>query len=310
MTDDQDAAVASCDQTQASVGFLPVVRHSVVIPAYNAANYLEQCLDSVFPQLGPEDEVIVVDDGSTDNTWTYLNQIGDPRLRCLQNPQNLGIAATRNRALSVAKGDYLHFLDHDDLWPANRMEVVRDLINQQLNGCSVSNDARAQGLAMGDGALPISALPALISGWVMHFYCDSLPELSRKDFSLPAPQSAALPGSVVIRRDVQQQIGLLDTTLTSGEFVDFLASAMALKLPWIKTHHVLFHRRIHGNNHTLHDGQSAQSYLSVIRRHLERQRRQPNDLNCDQACGSFEGQPHGLTADSTAAHPWSSEEGV
>jgi glycosyltransferase involved in cell wall biosynthesis len=227
------------------------MKHSVVIPAFNAAAYLADCLHSVLPQLGAHDQVIIVDDGSNDNTWSIIDQWLDKRIVGLRQPSNTGIAAARNRGLTQVTGDYIHFLDHDDLWPTNRMAYLKSLLTD---------------------ALVKDIKPDIISGWVAHFYCPSLAPLERAKRLLPEPQAASLPGSVVISRDTLGQLGTFDTGLTSGEFVDFLAKAQTQSLQWFKVQEVMFYRRIHAHNHTLKDDQMTAAYLSVIRRHLARVR--------------------------------------
>lgn len=94
---------------------------SVVIPAYNAGATLEATLQSLAVQLGPAFEVIVVDDGSTDDTWERLQQ-SDPPVRAIRQ-SNTGLAGARNRGLAEARGDYIALLDADDLCEPERLAV-------------------------------------------------------------------------------------------------------------------------------------------------------------------------------------------
>src|SRR5438874_2268449 len=87
---------------------------SVIIPAYNRATLIGQTLDSVFAQNRNDMEVIVVDDGSTDGTLDIVARYGD-RVRILQQ-SNKGPGAARNAGLRAATGDYVAFLDSDDVW--------------------------------------------------------------------------------------------------------------------------------------------------------------------------------------------------
>lgn len=96
---------------------------SVVIPAYNAAAFLRQTLDSVLTQTYHYLEVIVVDDGSTDDTARILDEYRG-RLRVLQQ-RNAGQAAARNHGAQRAGGDLLAFLDSDDLW--DREKIARQV---------------------------------------------------------------------------------------------------------------------------------------------------------------------------------------
>jgi len=226
------------------------MKHSVIMAAYNAAAYINQSVGSVLSQLGVSDEIIVVDDGSIDATVEMVMQMGDQRIKLLRQENNAGIAAARNRGLEVFSGDYVHFLDHDDLWSAGRLAVLAECLDPPQP--------------------PQPPRPDIVSGWVEHFYCESLSADQRAQYYLPPTQAASLPASVVIRREIVQQTGLFDVSLSSGEFVDYLSRAMALSVGWIKLDQVLFLRRIHGNNHTLTDQGSQSAYLSVIRRHMQR----------------------------------------
>lgn len=99
---------------------------SVIVPTYNRASAIGAAIDSVLSQVPPPDEVIVVDDGSTDDTWTVLAGYGE-RIRAIRR-ENGGAAAARNTGLAVATGDWVAFLDSDDLWLPGRLAVLhRDL---------------------------------------------------------------------------------------------------------------------------------------------------------------------------------------
>ena len=99
---------------------------SVIIPTYNRVSYLRQTLESVWRQTFTDYEVIVVDDGSTDDTTAYLSIISE-RLSTISQ-QNSGPGASRNKGAEHAQGDYLAFLDSDDLWFPWTLETVAELI--------------------------------------------------------------------------------------------------------------------------------------------------------------------------------------
>lgn len=94
---------------------------SVVISTRNRVNYLKEALDSIFGQTVQDFEVIVVDDGSTDETWEYLNSISDPRLVPLRQ-EGRGLAAARNLATHHARADWIVIHDDDDLMLPDRIE--------------------------------------------------------------------------------------------------------------------------------------------------------------------------------------------
>ena len=97
---------------------------TVVIPAYNCADYIEETLNSVLKQTFADFEVIVVDDASTDNSLQLLHQLAlaDSRLRILSLATNSGQAVCRNRAVTEARGRYIAFLDADDVWLPQKLE--------------------------------------------------------------------------------------------------------------------------------------------------------------------------------------------
>jgi len=96
---------------------------SVIIPAYNAARFIRRTLVSVLAQTHPDLDVIVVDDGSVDETVSIVEAIArdDPRVRLFRQ-KNSGVSAARNAALSVARGAYIAPLDADDLWHPAKLE--------------------------------------------------------------------------------------------------------------------------------------------------------------------------------------------
>lgn len=96
---------------------------SVVIPAYNRSHLLKDTVCAVLSQTEPDLEVIVVDDGSIDDTADVVESINDKRVIYFYKT-NGGPASARNLGLSKAKGEYVAFLDHDDKWPHNYLEVM------------------------------------------------------------------------------------------------------------------------------------------------------------------------------------------
>ncbi|MEW6582696.1 MAG: glycosyltransferase family 2 protein [Actinomycetota bacterium] len=98
-------------------------RISAVIPTYNRAALVVRAVRSVLAQTRPPDEVIVVDDGSTDDTAARLAGLGDDRVRVVSQT-NAGAAAARNRGVAEATGDWVAFLDSDDLWVPGHLEAL------------------------------------------------------------------------------------------------------------------------------------------------------------------------------------------
>jgi glycosyltransferase involved in cell wall biosynthesis len=94
---------------------------SVVIPTYNHGAYVLRCVDSVFAQTFTDYETIVVNDGSTDQTSDLLRPLSQARRIRYYEQSNQGMAATRNRGLAEAGGEFIALLDDDDVWPPDKL---------------------------------------------------------------------------------------------------------------------------------------------------------------------------------------------
>lgn len=94
---------------------------SIVLPTYNRAHVLAEALESVFAQTYPDFELIVVDDGSTDETRTVISRFRDARLRYLQSLINTGCSRAMNRGMDESRGELISFLDSDDLWHRDKL---------------------------------------------------------------------------------------------------------------------------------------------------------------------------------------------
>lgn len=115
-------------------------RVSVVIPAFNAERYLEDCLASVLRQTGDfELDVVVVDDGSSDGTAAIARR--QAGVRCLTQA-NRGPSAARNAGIAATTGDLVAFLDADDLWPEGKLATQMRLLQQHQNLALVFGDCR------------------------------------------------------------------------------------------------------------------------------------------------------------------------
>lgn len=105
-----------------------IPRVSVIVCTYNVCNYICKCLDSVFQQTLPSNqfEVVIVDDASEDNTVDAINEYAKKRnnIKIVQNKENIGPGPSRNKAIEVARGEYLYFLDGDDYIDPITLEVM------------------------------------------------------------------------------------------------------------------------------------------------------------------------------------------
>lgn len=105
------------------------LKFSVVIPLYNKANHILEAVQSILSQSVPVDEVIVVNDGSTDNGAQILSDANLPKVRLI-NQENQGVSVARNRGIWEADNDYIAFLDADDLWLPFFLEEMQHLIEK------------------------------------------------------------------------------------------------------------------------------------------------------------------------------------
>jgi len=111
---------------------------SAVIPAYNAEQFIRRTIDSVLAQTYTDYEIIVIDDGSTDNTAEVVKSYGS-KVRYFYQ-QNSGDGAARNAGIYAAKGEWVAFLDHDDEWLPDKLKIQMELLsrNPQLRWCAAN----------------------------------------------------------------------------------------------------------------------------------------------------------------------------
>ena len=106
---------------------------SIIIPAYNAAPYIEETIQSIYKQTYQSWEVIIINDGSTDNTAGIIKSFKDPRIQCITQ-KNAGVAAARNKGLHFAKGEFIVFFDADDLMTP---EFLSERVNALKNDLTI-----------------------------------------------------------------------------------------------------------------------------------------------------------------------------
>jgi glycosyltransferase involved in cell wall biosynthesis len=181
---------------------------SVIIPAYNSSLYIQQSIESVFNQTHPHTEVVVVDDGSSDNTRELVAKlILSPRLKYLYQ-ENRGPAAARNAGIRSSTGTFIAFLDADDFWLPDKLEKQLMLFQNKKVGLVYSDYE----CFTGDGeSIPLVelAVEANLGKYFRrgHIY----PSLLHFNY---IPTS-----SVVVRRDVLDETGLFLETIGDGRFL-------------------------------------------------------------------------------------------
>lgn len=110
---------------------------SVCIATYNGERFIREQIDSILRQLSSDDEIIVSDDGSTDNTISIINSIDDKRIRVIEGPRKQSPTSNFECALKASKGDFIFMSDQDDVWKPNKVKICMEWL--QRYDCVVSD---------------------------------------------------------------------------------------------------------------------------------------------------------------------------
>ncbi len=224
---------------------MPLV--SVVIPTYNYGRYLPEAIDSVLGQTLADREIIVIDDGSTDDTGEIVRGYGDRVIYLTQ--ENTGLATTRNRGCAVARGEYLAFLDADDVWLLDKLEV-------QVRALERNPDA------------------GMVCGSMNRIDVDGRPLPGPKP-SIPPGETTlemlergtALPSTWIVRRSCFEGIGGFDESLTAMEDYEF-ALRVAMHSRVICLPEILVNYRVHSDSLSNHTEMMVLGYLQVFEKLL------------------------------------------
>ncbi len=214
---------------------------SVVIPVFNAERFVAEAIESVLGQEGAEVEVVVVDDGSTDGSVAVAERFGDA-VRVVRG-EHAGIGAARNRGVEGARGEYVAFLDADDLWARGKL-------------------ARQLGVLMGADA------PELVFGMMQQFRGEPGGERVRDGEPLPG----YFAGAMLTRLETFRRVGPFTTEWRVGEFVDWNARAQDLGLRSAMLEQVVLWRRLHDSNTARMSAGGQQDFVGVVRAALQRRR--------------------------------------
>lgn len=193
---------------------------SAIIPVYNGARFLAEAMQSVLDQTLPPDELIVVDDGSTDGTAAIVAGLADasPLPIRYTYQANLGVSAARNHGVQLAQGELISFLDADDRWDRDKLSTQARLLREH-------------------------ASTRLVWGYIQEFKTED-----RQQVALDRPHPGPHVGAVLMQRTVFEQVGGYNEQMWHGEDLDWFLRARELRIPAI-THGetVLWYRR-HADN--------------------------------------------------------------
>lgn len=196
---------------------------SVVIPVRNGVRYLGEAIESVLAQERVRVEVIVVDNGSSDGSRALAESFGAP-VRVIEETRP-GAAHARNAGVRVASGEYLAFLDADDVWTPGKLE-------RQLAELEAKQDLD------------------MVYAFGENFLSPELTETERQEVSyLAGPGPFIIPSTMLARRESFVRVGELPD-LREGEFIAWYGLALSIGLRSEVIPEVLFRRRVHLSNGT------------------------------------------------------------
>ena len=112
---------------------------TVLMPVYNAERFLAEAIESVLQQTFTQFEFLIIDDGSTDSSPEIVRSYSDPRIRFLQNEQNLGITATLNKGIELAQADLIARMDADDICYPDRLQKQMEFVAAHPDGALFTN---------------------------------------------------------------------------------------------------------------------------------------------------------------------------
>jgi glycosyltransferase involved in cell wall biosynthesis len=222
-------------------------RVSVVIPVHDGERYVAAAIDSALGQTRPPEEVIVVDDGSADRTPEVLGRYGD-RLTVVRQ-ENRGVSSAVNRGLRAASGDYVAFLDGDDIWLPEKLAVQLEVFDRESE---------------------VDAVFGLVRQFLSE---DADPSLARTVAIPSTPQAGILKTAMLIKREALDRVGGFDETRFNSDFTDWylraLEQGLASRIPQV----VVARRRIHGENLGIrHQDRQWFETLEVLKASLDRRR--------------------------------------
>lgn len=209
---------------------LPRASLSVIVPSYNSARFIAEALDSILAQSLQPEQIIVVDDGSTDGTADVVRRYQDPRIQYIRK-QHGGVASARNAGLDAAHGEYIAFLDADDRWRPIFLETMHSyLAEDPTAGCVFSNFVRFQhpsGELLGDQFqwYPEIKRPALLRD--APYAHGRIPRERAFSALVACGEIPARTQVMMFRRSTIEKLRF-DATLALGDDVDFALRAFML----------------------------------------------------------------------------------
>lgn len=218
---------------------------SVVIPSYNRSGMVKQAVEAVLGQTCKDFEIIVVDDGSTDDTYNVLAKFDGSIL--YHHQANAGVAAARNRGVALSNGQYICYLDSDDLWLPHKLQTVATVVRQFPDSAFLFSDFRKHNINL-DEPYELSntdMFPFLRQyGGKIGDQCYWFSGIGKLEFLLRG--YPLYPSTFVVRRDVHEQF-LWDPGILKSEDFNFVLR-MSKNFDFLYIDQDLATVRVHGDN--------------------------------------------------------------
>ena len=228
----------------------PKTEISVIIPVFNGEAYLEEAIESVLSQTFKPAEILVMDDGSTDRSRDSVIRF-TPAVRYIWQ-ENRGTAVARNSAVELACGNFLAFLDQDDLWEPMKLELQIDAFEKKKD-------------------------MDIVFGQVQQFFSPDLDEMVKSRHYCPLdPVPGYLPSAMLIKRDAFFRVGLFESRWQIGEWTNWFVRAIEADLNIEVLQQVLVKRRIHSGNKGILQRNNRTEYARILKASLDRRRTKGN----------------------------------
>lgn len=221
---------------------------SCVIPVHNTERYLGDAIDSALAQTYRPVEIIVIDDGSVDDTPKVIAGYGDRVIAARQ--ENAGAPSARNHGLRLAQGEFVAFLDADDLWHKEKLAIQTEFLEQHPDvGYCLAH--------------------------MQNFWVDELADEARRyrDHKLAKPMAGTI-ATLLARRELFASVGPLNAELRNRDMHDWMMRADRMGIPRQTLPQVLLSRRIHDAN--VSRQRPREELFDIIKQSLADRRREPS----------------------------------
>ena len=222
---------------------------SVIMPVCDGEAYLAEAIDSVLCQSHPQLELVVVDDGSSDGSGKIIGEYVSRFANAICISQdNAGVSAARNRGIEACSGELVAFLDQDDRWCEDTLDTHVKYHQQhpEIGYTLAQQVCFLEGMAEPPGWFRLQ--------------------------QLDVPHTGYLPGTLVAKRPMFEQIGLFDTQYPISSDADWFARARDQQVATAILPQTLLHRRIHPGNQSRHSKQIQGELTRLLRASIKRKR--------------------------------------